>query len=151
MVKIKAGVIRSSAGNIQLGGLDITTASAAERVSRGIGYLIQGGEVFRDMSVYDNLVLGGYTLTMAEMTFRLQEIYKLFPKLQEMRLKRAGLLSGGERQSLALGMVLINHPQLLLLDEPSAGLSPALVKNTLSLVQEINQKYGTTISAFAFL
>ncbi len=145
LVKIIAGVLRSSAGNIQLGGLDITTASAAERVSRGIGYLIQGGEVFRDMSVYDNLVLGGYTLTMAEMTFRLQEIYKLFPKLQEMRLKRAGLLSGGERQSLALGMVLINHPQLLLLDEPSAGLSPALVKNTLSLVQEINQKYGTTV------
>lgn len=145
LVKVVAGVLKNAGGVISLNGEDIAKMSPRQRVNRGIGYFMQGGEVFHAMTVAENLALSGYRLEKGEITGRLQEIYGLFPKLQEMSERPAGFLSGGERQALALGMVLINRPKLLLLDEPSAGLSPALVKATLSLVQQVNSKYGTTV------
>ena len=145
LVKVVAGVLRNAVGVICLNGEDITKMSPRQRVNRGIGYFMQGGEVFHAMTVAENLALSGYRLNKAEIAERLLEIYELFPRLQSMSARPAGFLSGGERQALALGMVLINRPKVLLLDEPSAGLSPALVKATLSLVQQVNAKYGTTV------
>jgi len=145
LLKVVAGVIKSADGAIFLNGGDITGTSPESRVRKGVGYLMQGGEVFHSMSVSENLSLGGCRLSKDERALREQEIFGLFPKLLALRATRAGFLSGGERQALALGMVLLNRPKLLLLDEPSAGLSPALVKSTLALVRQINEKYGTTV------
>ena len=145
LIKVIAGILKPAAGAIRMNGEDITQTSAAQRIDREIGYFMQGGEVFRGMSVHENMVLGGYRLKPSELSARLREVNALFPKLQTVRGLRAGALSGGERQALALAMVLINRPRLLLLDEPSAGLSPALVKHTLNRVKEINEKYGTTV------
>lgn len=145
LVKVIAGVLKNAVGTIKLNGEDITKMSPRARVKKGIGYFMQGGEVFHGMSVIENLALSAYRLGKNEINDRLREIYGFFPKLQLMSGKRAGFLSGGERQALAFSMVLINRPKLLLLDEPSAGLSPALVKSTLNLVHQFNQKYGTTV------
>jgi ABC-type branched-subunit amino acid transport system ATPase component len=110
-----------------------------------MAYFIQGGRVFPSLTVNENLELGAIGLSVEETDKRIASILEIFYNLKKMEGKRAGLLSGGERQALALGMVLAKNPKILLLDEPSAGLSPKLVKETIGKIKEINERMGTTI------
>jgi branched-chain amino acid transport system ATP-binding protein len=145
VLKVISGFLYPKKGGIIFSGSNITNRETHKRLSLGIGYFIQGGEVFSDMSVYENLEMGGAHFKKASFKESLDEILSLFPLLKDMVDKRAGLLSGGERQMLALGMIMINRPKLLLLDEPSAGLAPGLVKGIMEKIVEINKTYKTAI------
>lgn len=145
ILKVITGFIFPKKGRIFFDGLDITNLETDKRISRGIGYFLQGGEIFPDMSVYENLEMGGVNLRKSVFNERLEEVLGLFPLLKDKLNTRAGLLSGGERQMLALGMIMLNRPKLLLLDEPSAGLAPGLVKGIMEKIVKINKTYGTGI------
>jgi branched-chain amino acid transport system ATP-binding protein len=106
---------------------------------------MQGGQVFPSLSVLENLEIGANGLPPQEKRKAIEEVMELFPALQGLARKRAGLLSGGQRQQLALGMILVKRPKLLLLDEPLAGLSPNLVKEIMKKIQIINQTFNITI------
>lgn len=145
VLKLASGFIFPKYGKIVFNDIDITYLDTNRRISMGIGYFLQGGEVFPDMNVYENLEMGGASLQKSMFNERLDETLNLFPLLKDKLPKRAGLLSGGERQMLALGMIMLNRPKLLLLDEPSAGLSPGLVKGIMEKIVEINKTYGIAI------
>lgn len=145
VLKVISGFIFPKLGKITFAGTDITYLETNKRMSMGIGYFLQGGEVFPDMSVYENFEMGGASLKKSVFNERLDETLNLFSLLKDKLNKRAGLLSGGERQMLALGMIILNRPKLLLLDEPSAGLAPGLVKGIMEKIVEINKTYNTAI------
>jgi len=144
-LKVISGFIFPKQGKIVFDGKDITGLETNKRIFMGIGYFLQGGEVFPDMSAYENLEMGGVTLRKSIFNDRLGDVLGIFPLLKDKLKKRAGLLSGGERQMLALGMIMLNRPKLLLLDEPSAGLAPGLVKGIMEKIVEINKTYGIAI------
>ena len=145
VLKVVSGFILPRSGKILFDGKDITKLETDKRIAMGIGYFLQGGEVFRDMTVYENFEMGGAGLKKTELEGRLDDVLDLLPLLKDKLNKRAGLLSGGERQMLALGMVIINRPKLLLLDEPSAGLAPGLVKGVMERISTINKMYGLAV------
>ncbi len=145
VLKVVSGFLYPKQGRIIFNGSNITNTETHKRLSMGIGYFIQGGEVFSDMSIYENLEMGGANMKKASFKERYDETLHLFPLLKDKTDKRAGLLSGGEKQMLALGMIMINRPKLLLLDEPSAGLAPGLVKGIMEKIVEINKAYKTAI------
>jgi branched-chain amino acid transport system ATP-binding protein len=105
---------------------------------------MQSGNIFPSLTVQENLEIGGYLLNKATIKERISGIFGLFPVLAERQGTRAGLLSGGQRQMLALGMILMNRPDLILLDEPSAGLSPGYVKEVMARIGQINREFRTT-------
>lgn len=144
-LKVVSGFLLPKKGKVVFDDIDITNLEANKRISMGMSYFLQGGEVFSDMSVYENLELGGANLKKSTFKERFEETLDIFPVLKGKVTKRAGLLSGGERQMLALGMIILNRPKLLLLDEPSAGLAPGLVKGILEKIVEINKAYGIAI------
>lgn len=145
VLKVIAGFILPKSGRIVFNDADVKTLETNKRLSRGIGYFLQGGEVFNDMTVFENLEMGAAGLKKHMLTERVEDALTLFPLLKDKLDKRAGLLSGGERQMLALGMITLNRPKLLLLDEPSAGLAPGLVKGIMEKILLINKAYGTAI------
>ncbi len=145
LLKVICGMLKPSAGVIKFKGRDVTDFTAEQMVKQGTGYLIQGGEVFAGMSIYENLSLSGMGLSKAVRRARINEIFEIFPALEKLQSRRAGFLSGGEKQALALSMALMKKPALLLLDEPSAGLSPAMVGRIMGVIKNVNSKYGTTI------
>ena len=145
VLKVIAGFISPRSGKILFEGNDITCMDTTKRIALGIGYFLQGGEVFSDLTVYENFEMGGAGLRKTKFKQRLDEALVLLPVLKDKLSRRAGLLSGGERQMLALGMITINRPKLLLLDEPSAGLAPGLVKGILEKIADINIKYDTAL------
>ena len=145
LLKTIIGVLPPKKGKIYLDSEDVTNLSPHLRVRRGIGYFIQGGEIFPNLTVKENLELGGIDLSKRELKERMDEVFGFFPELARISSKRAGLLSGGQRHALALGIILMRRPRLLLLDEPSAGLAPALVKETMKRIQEINNNFGISI------
>jgi ABC-type branched-subunit amino acid transport system ATPase component len=145
LLKVIAGMIRPVEGKIYFEGEDMTDLPVHERVKKGIGYFMQGGQVFPSLSVLENLEIGANGLPSQEKRKAIEEVMELFPALQGLAKKRAGLLSGGQRQQLALGMILVKRPKLLLLDEPSAGLPPNLVKEIMQKIQIINQTFNITI------
>lgn len=145
-LKVIFGLLRPSRGRILYGGRGIEGARPSENVRRGMALVPQGGRVFTPLSVVENLELGAYLLQgQEEFRRRLEEVYAVFPRLRERRFQRAGLLSGGERQMLSVSRALLLRPRLLLLDEPSEGLSPLLVKEVISTLADIRKKLGTTI------
>lgn len=144
VLRVASGFIFPRQGKITFDGIDITYLETNKRMSLGIGYFLQGGEVFSDMTVYENLEMGS-NLKKTILKERIEEAMNLFPLLKDKLKKRAGLLSGGEKQMLALGMIMLNRPKLLLLDEPSAGLAPGLVKGIMEKIVEINNTYNTAI------
>ena len=140
-----SGVYAPVEGNISFEGEDITGTSAEQRVSLGISQVPEGRMIFADMTVLENLELGAYLRNdTAGIKFDLDKIFDYFPVLAERRKQRGGSLSGGEQQMLAIGRSLMSNPRLLLLDEPSLGLAPLIVKQIFEILQQINEE-GTTI------
>jgi len=134
-------------GDILFEGQSIAALTLEERVMHGISLVPEKRELFSTMSVEDNLVLGGYRqmrLGNAQWRNRLEEVFALFPRLKERRAQEAGTLSGGERQMLAVGRALMSGPKLLMLDEPSLGLAPLIVKEIFSIIETLRQT-GVTI------
>ena len=142
LLKVLAGLLQPKAGKILYRDQDITYWDCPQRVNAGIVYFMQGGEVFPNLSVRENLELG---YGNGKLNGKLEEVFQFFPDIRDWLSMRAGLLSGGQRQQVALAMVMLKQPKLLLLDEPSAGLSPRLVADILTKVQEMNSRLGTTI------
>lgn len=140
-----SGVYAPVEGNINFEGDDITGTSAEQRVALGISQVPEGRMIFQDMTVLENLELGAYIRhDSAGIKSDLDRIYDYFPVLAERRKQRGGSLSGGEQQMLAIGRSLMSNPRLLLLDEPSLGLAPLIVKQIFEILQQINEE-GTTI------
>jgi branched-chain amino acid transport system ATP-binding protein len=139
------GLNHPKEGTIVFKGTDITETAAHEIVRMGISQSPEGRRVFARMSVLENLEMGAYQREdRAGIREDLDRVYSLFPRLQERKAQKAGTLSGGEQQMLAMGRALMARPQLLLLDEPSMGLAPIFVEKIFEIIQEINQQ-GTPI------
>ena len=144
LLKTLFGLLPALGGEVRYGGRSITGRRAALNVRDGLSFVPQGHGIFTDLTVRENLELGGYSVGAADPD-RLAAIYDLFPILKERQDQRAGTLSGGQQQMLALGLALVLRPKLLLLDEPSLGLAPVLVERVLESVQEINRRFGTAV------
>ena len=139
------GLLSPKSGSVIFEGKDITKTPAHKIVSMGIAHVPEGRRVFADLSVYQNLRMGAYTRKdKKEIEESLQMIYKRFPRLEERKNQRAGTLSGGEQQMLAMGRALMSKPKLIVMDEPSMGLSPIFVNEIFDIIQEI-RKAGTTV------
>jgi len=140
-----SGLIRPSKGTIRFAGQDITRVTPDQIVRTGLIQSPEGRRVFARMTVRENLELGAYTRSdPAEVASDLKRVIEVFPRLEERFAQKAGTLSGGEQQMLAMGRALMSHPRLLMLDEPSLGLSPILVETIFGVIREINQQ-GTTV------
>src|ERR1700751_1796164 len=138
LLRCIVGAVRPRQGTITVEGADTGAASVAENVRRGIGFVPQGHNVFPNLTVEQNLRIAGLLFDPSFVT----QIYQLFPVLAERRQQRAGSMSGGEQQMLALGMALMTKPKWLLLDEPSTGLAPVIVRNVMRRLAEINAQMG---------
>jgi len=140
-----SGLLRPKTGEILFEGKNIAAMPAQDIVKQGLSQVPEGRRVFANMSVLENLELGAYTRSdSAGIAEDMDKVFKRFPRLFERKAQLAGTLSGGEQQMLAMGRALMSRPRLLLLDEPSMGLAPLLVKEIFSIIKEINLT-GTTI------
>jgi branched-chain amino acid transport system ATP-binding protein len=140
-----SGLLRATRGSIRFGGRELGRLSPDEIVRLGVGHSPEGRRVFARMSVRENLELGAYTRrSRAEIASDLARVLDTFPRLEERLAQRAGTLSGGEQQMLAMGRALMSRPLLLMLDEPSLGLSPLLVETIFGVIRDINAA-GTTV------
>ena len=147
LLKAVFGLLPVKDGAVIFDGADFTHARAFDKAARGMRFVPQEGNVFPNLTVEDNLRLGALKLPgdRAAATDRIEEIFKTFRILRERRTSRGRVLSGGERQMLAISIALMTAPKLLLLDEPSAGLAPLAVARLFELIQEIREKLGTTV------
>jgi len=139
------GLLRPKVGEIMFEGEDITKIPAHKIVSLGMAHVPEGRRVFAQLTVYENLKLGAFTRKdTKEFEETLASIYKRFPRLEERRNQLAGTLSGGEQQMLAMGRALMSHPKIIVMDEPSMGLSPIFVNEIFDIVREVSAS-GTTV------
>ncbi len=146
ILKTISGVLDPTRGTVTFKGEDITGRDPAHIVRRGLVHVPEGREVFPLLSVHDNLAMGGYTRNDRDALQRdLEVVYSYFPILKERERQDAGLLSGGQQQMLAISRALMGAPDLVLLDEPSLGLSPKLTREIFEIVVRINRERGTTI------
>jgi branched-chain amino acid transport system ATP-binding protein len=143
VLKTVSALLRPKTGNIVFDGHDITKADAHKLVRAGLAHVPEGRRIFLQMTVLENLEMGAFTKKGVSEE-DLESIFTRFPRLKERRKQIAGTLSGGEQQMLAMGRALMSHPKLLMLDEPSMGLSPILVEQIFDIIVELN-KAGTTI------
>lgn len=138
------GFLRAKAGRILFDGQDITNRSPREVLLRGIGYVPQGALVFGNMTVQENLEMGGYVLAGKAAQTAVRQVYEVFPILGNLRRRLAKTLSGGERQLLAMARGVLTRPKLMCLDEPSLGLAPRLVQQTFEYIKDI-RRMGVTV------
>ncbi len=144
ILKTVSGLLHPRQGTVHFEGRDISQTSAHALVRAGIGHAPEGRRIFSRLSVLENLQMGAFTRSAAEARDDMARVFDLFPRLKERTSQRGGSLSGGEQQMLAIGRALMARPRVLLLDEPSLGLSPILVQQIFSIIVEINAA-GTTI------
>ena len=139
------GLIPVKSGSIVFEGKDITKVPGYKLVSMGIAHVPEGRRVFAQLTVLQNLKMGAYTRNnKQESEETIQKIYKRFPRLEERKNQLAGTLSGGEQQMLAMGRALMSHPRLIVMDEPSMGLSPIFVNEIFDIIKEVSES-GTTV------
>ena len=138
-----AGLVKPAHGRIHLQGEDITALSPDRIVSKGITLVPEGRHVFPDLTVLENLKIGAY-LRKDSLEADLNWVYELFPRLKERSWQAAGTLSGGEQQMLAVGRALMSRPKIIMMDEPSLGLAPIVVKGIFDIIREINRQ-GVTV------
>lgn len=141
-----SGMIKPAEGTINFKGEDITKVPGHKLVSMGMAHVPEGRRVFSDLTVYRNLLLGAYSRKDRDgIDETLKRIYKRFPRLEERSGQKAGTLSGGEQQMLAMGRALMSEPEIILLDEPSMGLSPIFVDEIFSIINDINEQATTVL------
>lgn len=139
------GLIGAKNGNIMFNGTDITKIAGHKIVSMGMAHVPEGRRVFAQLSVYQNLMMGAYTRKdKKEIAETLDSVYYRFPRLEERKNQMAGTLSGGEQQMLAMGRALMSRPKIILMDEPSMGLSPIFVNEIFDIIKEVSES-GTTV------
>ena len=143
-LKTLSGLLRSRSGSIKFMDQDIMHMSAEKIVEHGLVHVPEGRRIFQQMTVEENLDMGAYTQPRDTIAGNLERVYEHFPRLKERRRQIAGTLSGGEQQMLAMGRALMSHPKILLMDEPSMGLSPLFVSEIFKIIEDVN-KQGVTI------
>jgi branched-chain amino acid transport system ATP-binding protein len=143
LLKAIAGII-PNAGLVEFNGDDITRASVADRVTRGLALVPEGRHLFPDMTVHENLELGGVRISRGDRRRGIDRVMQVFPRLAERRRQFAGTMSGGEQQMLAIGRALVSAPKLMMLDEPSLGLAPKIVADLFRIIRDINEA-GTSV------
>ena len=140
------GALPVTSGTVLFAGKDVTHGSPSQKVIAGLGYSPQGGESFRSLSVTENLILGGFALEdQSQIPARVKQVQEIFPALYNRRDSRAGSLSGGERQMLSLGALLVAAPRLVILDEPSGGLSPIMVDKMYEAIRNVAEQLGASV------
>jgi branched-chain amino acid transport system ATP-binding protein len=140
MLRAISGLIRPRSGRIAFEGREMTRRSPEAIVRFGIAHCPEGRQLFPEMSVLENLELGAYTRDAQDLSEDLERIYRLFPRLRERRDQRAGSLSGGEQQMVAIGRALMSKPKLILFDEPTMGLAPYLVEEVAGAIFRLNEE-----------
>jgi branched-chain amino acid transport system ATP-binding protein len=138
-LKTILGIVRPRTGRVLLDTEDVTTKAVSERIARGLAIVPENRRLFGQMSVRENLELGAVLQDGSTFDSDLERVHTLFPRLQERRDQLAGTLSGGEQQMVAMGRALMSRPRLLLMDEPSMGLSPALVQQNFRIIKEVHE------------
>ena len=139
------GFIHPRSGEIRYAGENIVGLPTHKIMRKGLTQVPEGRRIFAELNVYENLLMGAYTSRdRAQVKRDLENIYTLFPRLEERKNQMAGMLSGGEQQMLAMGRAMMSHPKLLMLDEPSMGLAPILVSQVFDMIKHLNET-GTTI------
>lgn len=139
------GLVPAKSGSITFNGTELTKTPAHKIVSMGMAHVPEGRRIFQQLTVYENLMLGAFTRKdKAEIEESLAGVFKRFPRLEERRTQIAGTLSGGEQQMLAMGRALMSHPSIILMDEPSMGLSPLYVSEIFDIIRSVNES-GTTV------
>ena len=138
------GLLRPRSGHIEFDGKSIVGFPASKMVSLGMALCPEGRRIFQQMTVRDNLEMGGYSRPAAEIQKSMDDVFNRFPRLKEREKQVAGTLSGGEQQMLAMGRALMSSPKIILMDEPSMGLSPLFVGEVFKIIEEI-KKSGTTV------
>ena len=145
LINVMAGLVPSSSGHIVFDGVEITDLQPHEVIKAGISVCPEGRKIFQSVSVYENLLAGAYIVKdKREVQQNVEMVFEFFPRLAERRKQLAGTLSGGEQQMLAVGRALLSRPQLMMMDEPSLGLAPLIIKDIFNIIQEINSR-GMTI------
>ncbi|MBR6726178.1 MAG: ABC transporter ATP-binding protein [Clostridia bacterium] len=138
-----SGLIKPKEGNIIFEGEDITAGDTTSIVKKGITLVPEGRRIFPDLTVYENLMVGAY-IRKGDVSEDIEWVYSLFPRLKERSWQAGGTLSGGEQQMLAVGRALMSRPKIMMMDEPSLGLAPLIVRDIFSIIEEVN-KQGVTI------
>lgn len=140
-----SNILPIKSGEVVLNGESINNVKAHKLVPMGMAHVPEGRRIFTDLTVMENLEIGAYTRSKNEFQEELKKVFDLFPRLKERKNQLSGTMSGGEQQMLAIGRALMSKPKLLLLDEPSMGLSPLLVKEIFEIIKRINKEGNTTI------